>query len=122
MLEFDKKYFSKYKNSVTRVGEKSNKSHQKVIDEIKKYNKENKQIMVDDKFTNINLTKLNDIIYCGEENFTDKNPVIQLMLGQFFVSDKPCTLTIIPPIFELEKNPMWSKIRLVSSRMSIHLW
>lgn len=87
-----------------------------------KYNKENKQIMVDDKFTNINLTKLNDIIYCGEENFTDKNPVIQLMLGQFFVSDKPCTLTIIPPIFELEKNPMWSKIRLVSARMSIHSW
>lgn len=87
-----------------------------------KYNKESRQVIVDDKFTNIDLTKLNELISCTESNFTNKNPVIRLLLRMFFVSDKPCTLTIIPPIFELEKNPMWSKIRLVSARMNIHSW
>ena len=86
-----------------------------------KFNKESNQVIVDDEFTNIDLSKLNEVVRCSESEFT-KNPVIQLMLGMFFVSDKPCTLTVIPPIFELEKNPMWSKIRLVSARMNIHSW
>jgi glycosyltransferase involved in cell wall biosynthesis len=37
-----KKYFSKYNIKLTIVGENSNNSHQKVLDEIKKYNKKYK--------------------------------------------------------------------------------
>ena len=87
-----------------------------------KYNKDSKQVIIDDEFTNINLSKLDEMITCNEADFTGKNPVIQLLSGMFFVSDKPCTLTLIPPIFELEKNPMWNKIRFVSARMNIHTW
>jgi hypothetical protein len=86
-----------------------------------KYDKTAKQILIDEEFTNINLGVINNIL-SQELKGTKNNPLFQLLLGMFFVSDKPCTLTLIPPIFELEKNPMWNKIRFVSAKMNIHSW
>jgi hypothetical protein len=86
-----------------------------------KYDRDSRTILIDEKFTNINLDMLKRLLH-EERDGTKNNPVLQLMMGMFFVSDKPCTVTLMPPIFELEKNPMWSKIRFVSAKMNIHSW
>ena len=87
-----------------------------------KYDKDTKTILFDTDFTNINESELERLFNTNENGNTKKYTTIQFLLAQIFSCDKQCTVTVLPPIFELEKNPMWQYIRLVSGRMNIYDW
>tara|TARA_B110000495_G_C22984944_1_gene579389 strand:- start:78 stop:812 length:735 start_codon:yes stop_codon:yes gene_type:complete len=79
------------------------------------------KVIIDEEYTSINTDKLISLII-NDVNAYTKHPIIQIELKQIFSSDKQCLLTVMPPIFELDSNPMWQYIRLFSGTMNIYDW
>jgi hypothetical protein len=85
------------------------------------YDEDSQKVLIDEDFTDIDTDKMISFIR-NDVNAYTKHPVIQIALNQFFSSDKQCLITVMPPIFELDSNPMWQNIRLVSGTMNIYDW
>ena len=85
------------------------------------YDNDLQKVIIDEDYSTINTDKLISFIDNDISSYT-KHPLIQIKLNQIFSSDSQCLLTIMPPIFELNSNPMWQYIRLISGTMNIYDW
>jgi|14_taG_2_1085336.scaffolds.fasta_scaffold48467_2 hypothetical protein len=79
------------------------------------------RVMIDENKTTIDTKEFSDIIVNDPELYTNY-PVVQISSKQMFSSDKPCKVSIIPPIFHLHENDAWKNIRYISGVIDIHNW
>jgi hypothetical protein len=85
------------------------------------YDEKSQKVLIDEDFTDVDVNAMISII-TNDTNAYTKNPIIQIALLQFLSTDKQCLLTVMPPIFELDKNPMWQYIRLISGTLNTYDW
>lgn len=80
-----------------------------------------KRVIIDDDKTSISTDEFSKIIINDPSQYT-KFPVVQFIMMQLFSSDKPCKMSIIPPIFHLHDNDAWKHIRFSSGVIDIKNW
>lgn len=85
------------------------------------FDKEFERVIIDEDKTTIDAKEFSNIIVNDPKLYTNY-PIIQILSKQFFSSDKPCNVSIIPPIFHLHENDAWKHIRWSSGIIDIHNW
>ena len=83
----------------------------------------NGMVMFDRDHSSVDVGKLDEIITNVVTDHSVDHTIIQILTNATFIADKQCTMTIIPPIFHMQKNPdLWNNIRMVAGKFNIYDW
>ena len=66
---------------------------------------ENGTVIFDRDNSSIEISKLDEVMSNVVTDHSVDHTIIQIFTNSVFIADKQCTMTTIPPIFHMQKNP-----------------
>lgn len=83
----------------------------------------NGTVIYDRDHSNIEISKLDEVMSNVVTDHSVDHTIIQIFTNSTFIADKQCTMSVIPPIFHMQKNPdLWNNIRMIAGKFNIYDW